>query len=59
MHQQVLLRAAKATDSVCWHWPPCRLCHPGSARPQVRLAGDRYVFLEYGPMELDIKLRVR
>jgi hypothetical protein len=26
---------------------------------QVRLAGDRYVFLEYGPMELDINLRVR
>lgn len=26
---------------------------------QVRLAGDRYVFLEYGPMELDISLRVR
>lgn len=27
--------------------------------PQVRLAGDRYVFLEYGPMELHISLRVR
>ncbi len=26
---------------------------------QLRLAGDRYVFLEYGPMELDLNLRVR
>ena len=25
----------------------------------VRLAGDRYVFVEYGPMELDLNLRVR
>lgn len=25
----------------------------------MRLAGDRYVFLEYGPMELDLNLRVR
>lgn len=25
----------------------------------VRLAGDRYIFVEYGPMELDINLRVR
>jgi hypothetical protein len=30
--------------------------HPGA---KVRLAGDRYIFLEYGPMELDIALRVR
>jgi urea carboxylase len=30
--------------------------HPGA---QLRLAGDRYVFLEYGPMELDLNLRVR
>ncbi|KAK9905055.1 hypothetical protein WJX75_008745 [Coccomyxa subellipsoidea] len=26
---------------------------------QFRLAGDRYVFVEYGPMELDLNLRVR
>lgn len=30
--------------------------HPGM---QVRLAGDRNVLVEYGPMELDLKLRVR
>jgi hypothetical protein len=30
--------------------------HPGA---KVRLAGDRYIFLEYGTMELDIALRVR
>jgi urea carboxylase len=30
--------------------------HPGAL---LRLAGDRYVFLEYGPMELDLNLRVR
>ncbi len=36
--------------------PPLFLAYCGS---QVRLAGDRYVFLEYGPMELDINLRVR
>lgn len=30
--------------------------HPGA---QLRLAGDRYVFLEYGSMELDLNLRVR
>jgi urea carboxylase len=30
-----------------------------SPRVIVRLAGDRYVFVEYGPMELDLNLRVR
>lgn len=25
----------------------------------VRLAGDRYIFIEFGPMELDLNLRVR
>ena len=35
---------------------PASPTHPGA---QVRLAGDRYIFLEYGPMELDISLRVR
>ena len=30
--------------------------HPGA---QIRLAGDRYIFVEYGPMELDLNLRVR
>lgn len=30
--------------------------HPGM---MVRLAGDRYVMVEYGPMELDLNLRVR
>lgn len=35
---------------------PAGGAHPGA---QVRLAGDRYIFLEYGPMELDIALRVR
>lgn len=28
-------------------------------RTLYRLAGDRYVQVDYGPMELDIKLRVR
>lgn len=28
-------------------------------RIRCRLAGDRYVQVDYGPMELDIKLRVR
>lgn len=26
---------------------------------QVRLAGDRNVLVEYGPMELDLRLRIR
>lgn len=30
--------------------------HPGA---EYRLAGDRYVQVEYGPMELDLNLRVR
>lgn len=30
--------------------------HPGA---KYRLAGDSYVVVEYGPMELDIALRVR
>ena len=30
-----------------------------SPRVIVRLAGDRYIFVEYGPMELDLNLRVR
>lgn len=30
-----------------------------SPRVMVRLAGDRYIFIEYGPMELDLNLRVR
>ena len=30
--------------------------HPGML---VRLAGDRYVMVEYGPLELDLNLRVR
>eukprot|EP00884_Botryococcus_braunii_P008296 jgi/Botrbrau1/17468/Bobra.0054s0055.1 len=30
--------------------------HPGA---MYRLAGDRYVFVEYGPMQLDLNLRVR
>jgi urea carboxylase len=35
--------------------------HPNEGHPcaQVRLAGDRYVLVEYGPMELDLNLRVR
>lgn len=35
---------------------PAREGFPGA---QYRLAGDRYVQVDYGPMELDIKLRVR
>lgn len=37
------------------------LLNAGCSYPAIvsRLAGDRYVFLEYGPMELDISLRVR
>ncbi|CAK0782570.1 hypothetical protein CVIRNUC_005782 [Coccomyxa viridis] len=35
---------------------PATTTYPGA---QFRLAGDRYVFVEYGPMELDINLRVR
>lgn len=33
---------------------PASGAHPGL---MVRLAGDRYVQLEYGPMELDVNLR--
>lgn len=32
---------------------------PQSPEVIVRLAGDRYIFVEYGPMELDLNLRVR
>ena len=35
---------------------PSSESHPGA---QIRLAGDRYVFVEYGRMELDLNLRVR
>ncbi|KAI8468536.1 MAG: allophanate hydrolase subunit 2-domain-containing protein [Monoraphidium minutum] len=35
---------------------PASASHPGYL---VRLAGDRYVQLEYGPMVLDLKLRAR
>lgn len=42
---EAVLRVLEPTDS-----------HPGL---KLRLAGDRYVFLEYGPMELDLNLRVR
>lgn len=38
------------------HCLPNRL--PICPCPPRRLAGDRYVFLEYGPMELDLNLRV-
>ncbi|KAL4418864.1 hypothetical protein ABPG77_002620, partial [Micractinium sp. CCAP 211/92] len=44
------------TEAVLRVVPAVEGRHPGA---QVRLAGDRYVFLEYGPMELDINLRVR
>ncbi|KAK9808039.1 hypothetical protein WJX73_007706 [Symbiochloris irregularis] len=44
-HTQALLHSMPASDT-----------HPGA---QYRLAGDRYVFVEYGPMELDLNLRVR
>lgn len=40
-----VLKRLPATDS-----------HPGV---EYRLAGDRYVLVEYGPMELDLNLRVR
>jgi urea carboxylase len=43
------------TAAVLRVWPATG-AHPGA---QLRLAGDRYVFLEYGPMELDLALRVR
>ena len=43
------------TQAVLWELPASDT-HPGA---QLRLAGDRYVFLEYGPMELDLALRVR
>jgi urea carboxylase len=33
---------------------PATADHPGYL---IRLAGDRYVQIEYGPMELDITLR--
>ena len=42
---QVILRSIPAAGD-----------HPGTL---VRLAGDRYVMVEYGPMELDLNLRVR
>lgn len=37
----------------------CKLLRRHPTRTQVRLAGDRYVLVEYGPMELDLNLRVR
>lgn len=42
-------------EAVLWELPASDT-HPGA---KLRLAGDRYVFLEYGPMELDLALRVR
>lgn len=48
--------ACPPTEAVLRVIPAVQGSHPGA---QVRLAGDRYVFLEYGPMELDISLRVR
>lgn len=47
--------AIPQTTAVLWTLPASDT-HPGA---QVRLAGDRYLFLEYGPMELDLNLRVR
>ncbi|PSC69627.1 urea carboxylase [Micractinium conductrix] len=44
------------TEAVLRVVPAVEGRHPGA---KVRLAGDRYIFLEYGPMELDISLRVR
>jgi urea carboxylase len=43
------------TAAVLRTWP-ATASSPGA---QLRLAGDRYVFLEYGPMALDLALRVR
>ena len=43
------------TQAVLWEMPASD-SHPGAI---LRLAGDRYVFLEWGPMELDLNLRVR
>lgn len=45
-----------ATEAVLKMVPAVEGKHPGA---KVRMAGDRYVFLEYGPMELDINLRIR
>lgn len=35
---------------------PSSTSHPGAL---IRLAGDRYILMEYGPMELDLNLRFR
>lgn len=43
------------TQAILWEMP-AEGSHPGAI---LRLAGDRYVFLEWGPMELDLNLRVR
>lgn len=43
------------TDAVLMQIPASDL----SPSVIVRLAGDRYIFVEYGPMELDLNLRVR
>ncbi|KAK9819502.1 hypothetical protein WJX74_000026 [Apatococcus lobatus] len=44
------------TTSAVLHEIPASETHPGAI---YRLAGDRYIFVEYGPMELDLNLRVR
>jgi urea carboxylase len=47
--------ACPPTEVVLRSVPPSDT-HPGAI---LRLAGDRYVFMEYGPMELHLGLRVR
>ena len=53
---QVEVPETPPTEAVLRLIPATPGGHPGA---KVRMAGDRYIFLEYGPMELDINLRVR
>ena len=47
----------RSRDLLTWLYTPDQVLWVGVL--QVRLAGDRYVLVEYGPMELDLNLRVR
>lgn len=59
------LDAARETNSPTKAYPMTNAVlmkiEPTKHSPEivVRLAGDRYIFIEYGPMELDLNLRVR
>jgi len=44
-----------STNVVLYEWEK-KEAHPGG---QIRLAGEEYILVEYGPMTLDLNLRVR